>query len=211
MNIIKDINRMFKTISLEDLDQIINQLYELIDNDGFVPDYVVYIERAGRLIGCKMAECFKCPVTGIKSLNSKEKIRDKFGKLFQILPKQITHYLKIIERNSFYHNSKKDIEFSFVQQADNLLGRVLLVDDAIDSGRSLQKAISFLNSKGIKRDSLKTAVITTSMSNPKVRADYSYFDNTVCYFPWAIDSQERQQYLMIYKSLESISEKSSNL
>lgn len=202
MNLLKDIKRTFKTISLIELSQVITDFCGLIERDGFIPERIIYIERAGRIIGHQMADYFSCPVVGIKVINIRIKNRDNYSRIFQIFPKKLTHYMKIIERNFFYHKGKKYLEFSFLKTPRNFKGKTLLVDDAIDSGQSLKAAVDFLYNNGFQHDQLKTAVITTTMSNPFISADYSYYKETVCYFPWAIDSSERSRYEEIYRSLE---------
>lgn len=65
--------------------------------------------------------------------------------------------------------------------------RLLLIDDAIDSGATLAAVI-----KGLRENygpiEVKVAVITVTTDAPKVEADFCmYHDHTLIRFPWSID------------------------
>lgn len=65
--------------------------------------------------------------------------------------------------------------------------KVLLVDDAIDTGATLSLIKEYLedNYPGIV---VKTAVITITMKNVMINADYYLFNNrTLIRFPWSND------------------------
>lgn len=65
--------------------------------------------------------------------------------------------------------------------------RLLLVDDAIDSGATLAAVISGLREHYGPLE-VKVAVITVTTDEPKVAADfYMYHDHTLIRFPWSID------------------------
>ena len=69
--------------------------------------------------------------------------------------------------------------------------KILVIDDAIDSGDTLfaiAKTLRKTNEKAIVR----IAVMTETTSNPRIRADYSLYKNkTLIRFPWATDYKKR--------------------
>lgn len=71
--------------------------------------------------------------------------------------------------------------------------RILLIDDAIDSGHTLSAVIATL--KNINPSAaIETAVITETTDSPIVRADYSiYCNRTLIRFPWSNDFKNTQK------------------
>ncbi len=65
--------------------------------------------------------------------------------------------------------------------------RILLIDDAIDSGHTLSVVITTLKNMNPSA-TIETAVITETTDSPIVRADYSiYCNRTLIRFPWSND------------------------
>lgn len=65
--------------------------------------------------------------------------------------------------------------------------RILLIDDAIDSGHTLSVVIATLKNMNPSA-TIETAVITETTDSPIVRADYSIYSNrTLIRFPWSND------------------------
>ncbi|MDE6397006.1 MAG: phosphoribosyltransferase domain-containing protein [Muribaculaceae bacterium] len=66
--------------------------------------------------------------------------------------------------------------------------RILVVDDAVDSGATLSGVLSAIRSEG----TVRSAVITITTSGPIIRPDYSlYNNNTLIRFPWSMDNSPR--------------------
>ena len=66
--------------------------------------------------------------------------------------------------------------------------RVLIVDDTVDSGKTLLAASEAVR-RAIGEDvQIRTAVITSTWRNPPVRADYCLYDRTLVRFPWSFDA-----------------------
>jgi hypoxanthine phosphoribosyltransferase len=65
--------------------------------------------------------------------------------------------------------------------------RIIVVDDTIDSGRTLMGAVALVRDRHPDA-SVRTAVLTSTWRNPPVRPDYCLFDRTLLRFPWSMDS-----------------------
>lgn len=71
--------------------------------------------------------------------------------------------------------------------------KVLLIDDAIDSGATLQAVMEAMKQVN-PRVEITVAVITVTTSKPKVKADYAvYTDSTLVRFPWSIDYKQMEE------------------
>jgi uncharacterized protein len=66
--------------------------------------------------------------------------------------------------------------------------RVLVADDAVDSGVTLATVLQALRHIGPTEMELRTAAITQTLENPKVVPDYLLYRGTLCRFPWSLDA-----------------------
>lgn len=66
--------------------------------------------------------------------------------------------------------------------------RVLVTDDAVDSGVTLATVLRTLYQLGPPEMELRTAAITQTLEHPKVVPDYLLYRGTLCRFPWSLDA-----------------------
>ena len=66
--------------------------------------------------------------------------------------------------------------------------RVLVADDAVDSGMTLAAVLRALRTVCPPRVEPRTAVITLTMENPVVTPDYTLYRGVLCRFPWSFDA-----------------------
>ena len=67
--------------------------------------------------------------------------------------------------------------------------RVLVVDDAVDSGLTLATVLRTLREECPPNIELRTAVITVTMKEPAVVPDYALYRGVLCRFPWSFDAR----------------------
>jgi hypoxanthine phosphoribosyltransferase len=67
--------------------------------------------------------------------------------------------------------------------------RVLVVDDAVDSGVTLATVLRTLRAACPNDITLRTAVITVTTRDPAVAPDYALYRNVLCRFPWSFDAR----------------------
>ncbi|MEQ8924216.1 MAG: phosphoribosyltransferase family protein, partial [Fulvivirga sp.] len=65
--------------------------------------------------------------------------------------------------------------------------RVVIIDDAIDTGRTMQLASEYLL-KINPEVSLKKASLTITHRSVLVRPDYFLYERTILQFPWSLDA-----------------------
>ena len=165
----------------------------------FNPEAIIYIEKAGRLIGCTMANHLNIQLFAVSTTRAGDSMKNKIKLLFNYLPWQVSHLIRKMELASPYHKNFGKREVIINKPLPNIKEtRILLVDDAIDSGVSIKSVVKFLNERG--DHNILTAVITTTSSDPIYQADYSHF-NKLLTFPWSIGSKDYNDYQKLYLSL----------
>ncbi len=66
--------------------------------------------------------------------------------------------------------------------------RILIVDDAVDSGQTLHKIVTAIRTHS-PHAIIATAVITVTTKNPLITPDYTLYNNrTLIRFPWSADN-----------------------
>ena len=69
--------------------------------------------------------------------------------------------------------------------------KILIIDDAIDSGDTLSAIVETLKKTNPKAK-VATAVLTETTKNPAIRADYTLYRNqTLIRFPWSNDYRKK--------------------
>jgi hypoxanthine phosphoribosyltransferase len=66
--------------------------------------------------------------------------------------------------------------------------RVLVTDDAIDSGATLATVLRLVRAACPTGAEIRSAVITQTLEHPIVTPDYVLFHDTLCRFPWSFDA-----------------------
>lgn len=190
-------------VSLAKLRSYSRKLALKINENGYVPNHVLYVERAGLLVGYEVAEFFNCTMSGICSSRSGHSLKSKAKIILRYLPRTITHLLRNIEFKSKVHTIKRERSVYIESQLPPKEKNILLVDDAIDTGYSLKAVLDFLITKGYRRRDIKTAVLTTTQNNVICKADISLFDQVSFAFPWSYDSKEYDQAWKLYETIKA--------
>lgn len=179
------------------------RLAQRVNDSGYVPDHILYIERAGLLVGYEIAKYFDCNISGIYSSRSGQSIKSRAKVILRYLPRAVTHLLRNIEIKSNIHAIKKERNVYMGNLYPPNGRNILVVDDAIDTGYSLKAVLDFLLSKGYDRSHIKTAVLTTTLNGPIFWADISLFEQVSFVFPWSPDSKEYSQTWRLYEQLKA--------
>lgn len=182
-------------------------------SQGFHPDLIVTIATGGDFVG---AEMFKAiPHVSVRLQRpSTAKKRGLMMNLIRHLPRFLKDRLRIAESIYLSRKRSSSMESSTIskEESANLITesvkdavadaqRILIVDDAVDSGVTLSKVVEAL--KGIRAEAdsnsqhdeadrsrkIATAVITVTTGNPVIQPTYTlYNDRTLIRFPWSADN-----------------------
>ncbi len=190
-------------ISLEHIKEYSHRLAHKVCNSGWIPDHILYVERAGLFIGHVVSRYFDCSISGIYCGRSGNSIKSKMKIVLRLLPRAVTHLMREIEIKSNIHSIKEErkvyIENLYPPQGKNLL----IVDDAIDTGYSAKEILSFLLSSGYLKEQIKIAVLTNTYKNSECWAEISLFDQMKFAFPWSYDSREYSRAWKLYDEYKS--------
>lgn len=157
----------------------------------FRPDLIVGIATGGVEVANRIFKDIPHCNIYCSRVSTKIKSRHKFiFKIIRQLPIKIRNVMRMTEAIILRKNSKSaepvisEISRKLISESRH----ILLVDDAIDSGHTMQKVISAINEIEGDRE-MKTAVITVTTRNPLVTPDFYLYNNiTLIRFPWAKDA-----------------------
>ncbi len=179
------------------------ELAKQVQQNGYEPEHILYVERAGLLIGYEMARFFNCSISGIHSKRSGGALKSKVKIILRYLPGFVTHLLRRLELKSNIHEIKKDRNVYCEKDLPPTDKKILIVDDAIDTGYSLVAVLEFLEKHGCRKEMLKTGVLTTTGTKQVIRSDFSLFDQIICAFPWSYDSREYSKTQKLYDFIKA--------
>ncbi len=173
------------------------QLADIIYEDGFSYDCMIGIANGGVYVAREMAGGAGVPLYYVKLQRRTTGLKNKvLRKIICKLPLIMSNRLRIIESHvlgcisclSGHKTKKVEITTELKDAICNGAKNVLLVDDAVDSGQTLQSVKAAI--EGIcPHITVRTAVITVTRENALGLADYRLFqDCTIVRFPWSLDA-----------------------
>ncbi len=135
----------------------------------------------------------------LQEIKSSKKYKNFFKPVLKILPYTILNRLRVCEsdrsrrainniRIDELKNQKIDFDFDSILKKP--IKRILIVDDAIDTGITM-----FVVKNNIRKlfpdAEIKVAVISWTIEESIVTPDYYLYKNTLVRYPWSIDYKER--------------------
>lgn len=192
-----------KHISLLELNELALNLARQVESSGFVPQHILYIERVGLFFAYDISKYFSCSISGIKASRSGGSVKSKLSFILRYMPNFATDILRRIEERSGIHSSinNRQVEISSILPPKGK--KILIIDDAIDTGNSMRAVIAYLVSEGYNRSFLKSAVITNTKETPSFTSDFALFNFVSCAFPWSYASKEFKKAWKLYANLIS--------
>ena len=169
----------------------------------YAPSLIVGIRTGGLTVAHAMASAAPVPLpvlpltcrrltTGAKS--RLPLLRTVLGSL----PRTVVDALRRVEHRLMTANRLQNGRPQEIDQAEVAVlahhlaacatpSRVLVVDDAVDSGTTLATVLRILETIRPAGSEIRSAAITQTMDDPVVRPDYVLF-RTLCRFPWSFDA-----------------------
>jgi hypoxanthine phosphoribosyltransferase len=170
--------------------------------DSFTPDIIISVMTGGIYVGRQILKALDdkhiyCAEILIQRSHTKKKEIKWVHFIIKRIPKFIADWIRISESTILYVKSKfkKPLRVGKLQFEENIEvllkygeKKVLLVDDSIDSGATME----FLHSQLVKyypHNTYKIAVIAVTTNNPLIDADFYIYHNwTQARFPWSHDA-----------------------
>lgn len=189
--------KQLQVVFLSELPYIVNELAQKIIENNFTPTFILYIERAGRLPAYLLHERLGGCIEGIFVSRPGGKLKTLLSPLLRLIPEKIRNTLRALELIFFRVVRRRKVEIT--NALPNIEDYVLIVDDAVDTGLSIESVVEILNSIGISESHLKIATITTTLANRRVQPDFVCFRGIKFVFPWSHDSMQHAEYQQIYE------------
>ncbi|MDE5857200.1 MAG: hypothetical protein K2H32_02425 [Muribaculaceae bacterium] len=179
---------LVKTVDINELHELCSRLAYEVYESAYHPDCILAVLNGG----LKPAEIICKELSRLYNDNSIELIHVGVNKKnrnfasFQILryfPIGLLNCLRIISlkiKRVVPFEKTCFIKVIIPARCQN----ILIVDDAIDTGKTLLSILNELNNVNFK-----TAVLTVTIDNPKVTPHYNLFKNVILRFPWARDAK----------------------
>lgn len=181
------------TVDNKEFGELCRKLMTEVADSGYKPDEVVAVERAGVFVAKAMnvGEFYtvKC------SREGSETKKGRLGRILRFLPAFVNTMLRKLEYSLLqwrdktvdYQPRKVEMQPELKEILKKGNRKVLIVDDAVDSGRSLKSVVEELSKYGNGTE-IRTAAITVTRPHPVCTPDYAlYRDQTLIRFPWAAD------------------------
>lgn len=165
------------------------KLEELVRAENFCPDMVVGIRTGGQLIAELMFADVPHSEVTLRRPSSKAKF-SFLNHIFRALPYWALDRLRILEAYLLSRNKApqpRDVSNIAIEDAVRQAHKILIVDDAVDSGQTLE-AVTRAISQAAPEADVRTAAITVTTNSPMVMPDtFIYNDLTLIRFPWSLD------------------------
>jgi hypoxanthine phosphoribosyltransferase len=189
------------SVHLKDIPNTISRLVTQIQQRAFNPDHILYIESAGWLLGEELAKQMGCSASGIVAKRKGNRLKQFVAPLFSYFPEELAHQIRRLELGSRIHAQVATRQVSLRAELLTPWKRLIIIDDAVDSGNSLQSVVEFLQSKGFAQSDILTAAITVTSSTPVIKPDVSLYSEVVI-FPWSPGSKDWRAYQEIVRKRE---------
>lgn len=172
-------------------------LAHAISSAGFSPGLIVGIRRGGEDVARNIAEYFPSARMAFVSLQRpstgrKRKLASLVRPIIRIVPRIVLDMMRILEAKMLSGRKPRPLSHFLLPEALCNLGpvRILLVDDAVDSGHTMLSVAEALRRCNPEAE-LRTAALTVTTSRPLVIPDFKlYNDNTLIRFPWSMDARK---------------------
>jgi glycosyltransferase involved in cell wall biosynthesis/hypoxanthine phosphoribosyltransferase len=168
-------------------------LGQMVLSDGYIPDVIVGIRHGGLCVAEALAGLFpEAKMTAVDMKRPGSRLKCHAKNFMKHLPQGLLDRFRIWESNLMERGSVSvHVPVCIPDELKSLEDvKVLVVDDAVDSGATLGSVMENLR-RVSPRASFRSAVLTVTTRKPAVRPDYCLYDNNILIrFPWSMDWKE---------------------
>ena len=170
---------------------------------SYAPTLLVGIRTGGLFVAESMARSHsgRLPVLSLTCRRAGTRTKSRIPMLNQILlslPQRVVDTLRLIEHRLLSTRRARSAAAPEVdqQEAQTIFAalaaapgaRILVVDDAVDSGLTLGTVLQLLRENTPTGTEIRSAVITVTLDAPRVEPDYALHRGVLCRFPWSFDA-----------------------
>ena len=193
------------TVSKDDLPGVALQLFNSMVRGGFQPDAVVGIANGGLRVVEALPASLPVVVLSCSTRRPSTAVKERAGLksgVLRYLPYWVTDRLRLLEDRAGARKPVQsipasarlvdEIEAIRMEALEKQLRRIAVVDDAIDTGATLECVIRSLRGRLPLEIDLRSAVITRTRASHRtlIEPDFKLYTQTLCRFPWSYDYKE---------------------
>jgi uncharacterized protein len=191
------------TLQGPEFDRACGDLMRLVEAD-YEPTLIVGIRTGGLIVAEAMVRAASVrppllPLTCRRATTDTKSRLPLLRTVLGALPRPLVNLLRraehrVVAMGSAQPGRRREVDRAEVTAiADRLAlqpapARVLVTDDAVDSGVTLAIVLRLLGDACPAGSEIRSASITQTLDNPTVRPDYVLFRGTLCRFPWSFDA-----------------------
>ena len=182
------------------------RLARMVEQTGYEPDCVAYLAKGAWQIGEACAEYFEVPMIELTAHRSGESVKSGTRSILQALPKGLRRMLREAELRKRLEGAdgaaqKKTMRLTGRFALPEGAKRVLLVDDAADTGSSLIAAKELLASL-LPGCEVRTAVIASfGPARDAEAVDVSLHENVLLCSPMSKDNKDYSLAVSAYEDM----------
>lgn len=168
------------------------------------PDLLVGIRTGGHVVAEAMARAAPSPIPLLpltcRRAGTAAKSRFKaLPAILAALPRPAVDSLRWLEHRLLSARRRKQANVQHIDHVEAAAigrylaqgpasARVLVVDDAVDSGVTLATVLRLLRETSPARTQFRSAVVTVTLAQPLVEPDFALYRGILCRFPWSFDA-----------------------
>lgn len=171
----------------------------------YSPDMIIYVAKAGFLIGKGFSETMECPMIGVETVREKGNgLKSQIAPLIGKLPLFVRNMLITIELKSGVHKKNDYRKVNLLDEISQLettkINKILVVDDSIDTGNSILAVKDYISTIFRNAEIRVAGLNVWDMSKEKVFTDYALYKNTIIKAPMSKDSKEYDVFMKMYNN-----------
>jgi hypoxanthine phosphoribosyltransferase len=192
------------TFSPTTFNEACSRLLEMVRRQG-EPDIVVGIRTGGLHVAHAMAAALPAgaPILAVTCCRPSTRSKQRMPLLRPVLrhlPRIASDTLRLLEHHLVTARRKPDLSRPMQLDQVELMAlaaeiavrpdatRLLLVDDAVDSGLTLRRVLEAVRGLAPSHMQVISAAITVTTPTPAAMPDHALYHGTLCRFPWSLDA-----------------------
>jgi hypoxanthine phosphoribosyltransferase len=190
-----------RTLGQSAFDAACADLMRIVGRD-YTPVLLVGVRTGGLVVAETMARLGSLPVLPLTCRRPSTAFKSRvpgLKPLLATLPEQLLNALRRAEHHlvSVHRRTEQPAWIDLAEAVAignwarilSRSARVLIVDDAVDSGVTLATVLQTVRDVCPPEVEVRTAVITVTTEHPVVAPDYALYRGVLCRFPWSFDAR----------------------
>ena len=171
---------------------------------SYQPDLIVYVAKAGYLIGREMKDVFNVPLVGISATREGNALKEVIGPIISRMPNCVRNILISLELKSDTHSKNAERKIHYHEGLEKMklqnIKSILVVDDSVDTGHSMKQVVDAISSLFGDVEIKIAGLNVWDKSRSIIDSDFALYKNTVIKSPMSKDSKEYKDFMRIYNS-----------